>query len=211
MTWARTIPRRTRRCWTGWAAEFVKSDYDIKELIGWIASSAPYSLTSQFGDDNTVDNPSAGEMPLFSHMYIKSMQAEQLYDSLISATNAHKSGKGGWEAQESQRRRWMQQFVAAFDTDENDEATTFNGTIPQALMMMNSELIEKAVNAERGSFLFETFSKPGQRLRKTTGIVPGSVEPTTVSWGDRQSSEADQRLWSTTGKPMPTRTCSGLC
>jgi len=148
------------------AAEFVKSDYDIKELIGWIASSAPYSLTSQFGDDNTVDNPSAGEMPLFSHMYIKSMQAEQLYDSLISATNAHKSGKGGWEAQESQRRRWMQQFVAAFDTDENDEATTFNGTIPQALMMMNSELIEKAVNAERGSFLFETFSKPGRDSEK---------------------------------------------
>ncbi|MCP4506489.1 MAG: DUF1553 domain-containing protein, partial [Fuerstiella sp.] len=115
-----------------------------------------------FGEDNAVDNPSAGEMPLFSHMYIKSMQAEQLYDSLISATNAHKSGKGGWEAQESQRRRWMQQFVAAFDTDENDEATTFNGSIPQALMMMNSELMEKAVNAERGSFLYETFSKPGK-------------------------------------------------
>jgi hypothetical protein len=144
------------------SAEFVKSDYDIKQLISWITNSTPYSLTSQFGEDNAVDNPSAGEMPLFSHMYIKSMQAEQLYDSLISATNAHKSGKGGWEAQESQRRRWMQQFVAAFDTDENDEATTFNGTIPQALMMMNSELIEKAVNAERGSFLFETFSKPGK-------------------------------------------------
>ncbi|MEO2017695.1 MAG: DUF1549 domain-containing protein [Fuerstiella sp.] len=144
------------------SAEFVKSDYDIKQLISWITNSTPYSLTSQFAEDNAVDNPSAGEMPLFSHMYIKSMQAEQLYDSLISATNAHKSGKGGWEAQESQRRRWMQQFVAAFDTDENDEATTFNGTIPQALMMMNSELIEKAVNAERGSFLFETFSKPGK-------------------------------------------------
>ena len=148
------------------SADFVKSDYDIKQLISWVANSEAYSLTSQFGEDNAVDNPSAGEMPLFSHMYIKSMQAEQLYDSLISATNAHKSGKGGWEAQETQRRRWMQQFVAAFDTDENDEATTFNGTIPQALMMMNSELIEKAVNAERGSFLFETFNKPGKDSEK---------------------------------------------
>ncbi|MCP4509867.1 MAG: hypothetical protein GY826_26120, partial [Fuerstiella sp.] len=52
------------------------------------------------------------------------------------------------------------------DTDENDEATTFNGTIPQALMMMNSELINKAVNAERGSFLFETVTKPGKDTEK---------------------------------------------
>ena len=143
------------------SAEFVKSDYNVKDLVRWIANSEAYSLTSKFGGKNEVDKPSAGEMPLFSHMYIKSMQAEQLYDSLIVATNAQKSGRGGWDEQEQQRRRWMQQFVVAFDNDENDEATTFNGTIPQALMMMNSELINKAVSAERGSFLYETFSKPG--------------------------------------------------
>ena len=60
----------------------------------------------------------------------------------------------------------MQQFVVAFDNDENDEATTFNGTIPQALMMMNSELMDKAVSVERGSFLFETFSAPGAEGQK---------------------------------------------
>ena len=43
--------------------------------------------------------------------------------------------------------------MIAFGTDENDEATTFNGTIPQALMMMNGELVTKATSAERGSFL----------------------------------------------------------
>ncbi|MCR9198365.1 MAG: DUF1549 and DUF1553 domain-containing protein [Planctomycetaceae bacterium] len=148
------------------AEEFVDSQYDVKKLIQWITSTDAYSLTSQYGEDNEVDDPGAGEVPLFSHMYVKSMQAEQLYDSLIVASNAHKSGRGGWEAQEQQRRRWMQQFVVAFDTDENDEATTFNGTIPQALMMMNSELIDKAVSIERGSFLFETFSKPGSEATK---------------------------------------------
>lgn len=148
------------------SAEFVKSEYDVKKLIRWITSTDAYGLTSQYGEDNLVDDPGAGEVPLFSHMYVKSMQAEQLYDSLIVASNAHKSGRGGWEAQEQQRRRWMQQFVVAFDTDENDEATTFNGTIPQALMMMNSELIDKAVSVDRGSFLFETFSKPGSESNK---------------------------------------------
>lgn len=148
------------------SAEFVKNGYDVKQLVRWIANTEAYSRTSQFGENNEVDNPAAGEVPLFSHMYIKSMQAEQLYDSLIVASSAHKSGKGGWDAQEQQRRRWMQQFVVAFDTDESDEATTFNGTIPQALMMMNSELTEKAVNAERGSFLYETFSGPGNEATK---------------------------------------------
>ncbi|MCA9049676.1 MAG: DUF1549 domain-containing protein [Planctomycetaceae bacterium] len=146
--------------------EFVASNYDVKQLVRWIVNSLPYSLTSQYGEDNAVDNPAAGEVPLFSHMYLKSMQAEQLYDSLITASNAHKSGLGGWDEQEEQRRRWMQQFIVAFDNDENDEATTFNGTIPQALMMMNSELMDKAISVDRGSFLFETFSSPGSEMDK---------------------------------------------
>jgi len=146
--------------------EFVAANYDVKELIRWIVSSEAYALTSQFNDKNKIDDPGAGEVPLFSHMYLKSMQAEQMYDSLIVASNAHKSGRGGWGAQEEQRRRWMQQFVVAFENDENDESTTFNGTIPQALMMMNSELMEKACSIERGSFLFESMSSPGNEAQK---------------------------------------------
>ena len=64
----------------------------------------------------------------------------------------------------------MQQFVVAFDNDENDEATTFNGTIPQALMMMNSELINKAVSAERGSFLNDTLSARGSETEKLNDL-----------------------------------------
>ncbi len=146
--------------------EFVAANYDVKQLIRWIVSSEAYALSSQYGDKNRIDDPAAGEMPLFSHMYLKSMQAEQMYDSLIVASNAHKSGKGGWGAQEEQRRRWMQQFVVAFENDENDESTTFNGTIPQALMMMNSELMDKACSVERGSFLFESMSSPGSEPQK---------------------------------------------
>ena len=47
----------------------------------------------------------------------------------------------------------MRQFVVAFGNDEGEETTTFNGTIPQALMMMNGDLIQKAVRCEKGSFL----------------------------------------------------------
>ncbi|MFQ5732985.1 MAG: DUF1549 and DUF1553 domain-containing protein [Planctomycetaceae bacterium] len=139
--------------------EFVKHRYDLKQLVRWICNSEAYNLSSAVGAKNKDDNPAAGATPLFSHMYVKSMTAEQLYDSLIIATEAHKSGRSSWAAAEKQRQRWMQQFVVAFDTDENDESTTFNGTIPQALMMMNGPLTENAVNTKPGSFLFRILSK----------------------------------------------------
>ena len=179
--------------------EFVAANYDVKELIRWIVSSEAYALTSQYGDKNKIDDPGAGEVPLFSHMYLKSMQAEQMYDSLIVASNAHKSGQGGWGAQEEQRRRWMQQFVVAFENDENDESTTFNGTIPQALMMMNSELMEKACSVDRGSFLFESMSSPGNEAQKIQELYLAALSrnPTKSEMGKVQKmlkSYGNQRL-----------------
>jgi hypothetical protein len=135
------------------ATEFVKSNYDLKQLIRWICNTEAYNLTSRFNPKNQRDNPSAGETPMFSRMYVKSMNAEQLYDSLIIATNAHKAAGGGWEQAENRRRDWMRQFVQAFGTDENDESTSFDGTIPQALMMMNGELMQNALTPSKGSLL----------------------------------------------------------
>lgn len=152
------------------SSEFVAANYDVKQLVRWIANTDAYKLTSKFSETNLVDDPAAGETPLFSHMYIKSMEAEQLYNSLIVATNAHKAGKVDYEAAERRRNRWMQQFVTAFGTDENDEATTFNGSIPQALMMMNGELVEDAVNLKAGSFLHQLLSGPGKPAAKVNKL-----------------------------------------
>jgi Protein of unknown function (DUF1553)/Protein of unknown function (DUF1549) len=140
--------------------EFVRANYDLKQLIRWITNSEAYNLTSRFnGKLNAKDNPQDGEMPLFSHLSLKSMSAEQLYDSLLIATNAHKSGAGNWEEAEAKRQEWMQQFVQTFGTDENDEATAFDGTIPQALMLMNGELIQTALAGARGSVLHQVVNE----------------------------------------------------
>jgi hypothetical protein len=150
------------------AVEFVKSNYDLKHLIRLICNSEAYNLTSRFNARNLSDNPAAGEIPLFSHMYMKSLTVEQLYDSLIIATNAHKSGRGNWEQAEAQRQAWLQQFVVAFGTDENDESTSFEGTIPQALMMMNGDLVGDALKGGKGTLLGDVFAvskNPDQAVR----------------------------------------------
>ena len=156
--------------------EFVKSGYNLKQLMRWIANSEAYSLTSRITPKNSSDNPGAGETAVFSHMYVKPMRAEQLYDSLIVATNAHRSGRSGWEESERQRQQWLQQFVRAFGNDMAEESNSFDGTIPQALMMMNTNprpqggdgptLMSGAVSLEAGSHLTELLSAPGNEAAK---------------------------------------------
>nr|ABX10649.1 hypothetical secreted protein [uncultured planctomycete 3FN] len=135
------------------SVEFVKSGYDLKQLIRWICNSEAYNLTSVIGSKNSDDNPGAGESPMFTHLYIKHFTAEQLYNSLIVATSAHKSGRTNWDAAEKQRQQWSGQFVTLFGTGDNDLITNYNGSIPQALVMMNGDLIKNATNGKAGSFL----------------------------------------------------------
>src|SRR5690606_22705776 len=107
--------------------------------------------------NNEVDDPAIGEPPKFSHFYLRQMTAEQLYQSLVTASGA--TAAGSYERQEQQRRQWLQQFVVAFGTDEGDEATTFNGSIPQALMLFNGDLTQQAISDRDGGFLQRVVSE----------------------------------------------------
>ena len=130
--------------------DFQRSGYDIKALVRWIMNSEAYSLTSESNKQNEKDET------LFSHMNLKPMTPEQLFDSLIVATAAHKTGG---DDQARRRDQWLGQFVMAFANDEGEESLSFQGTIPQALMMMNGELMEKAVGGRSGSFLADLLER----------------------------------------------------
>jgi Protein of unknown function (DUF1549)/Protein of unknown function (DUF1553) len=132
-------------------ADFRKSSYDLKQLITWIVMSQPYQLSSRSIPENQSDDPSVGEPPRFTRFYSRQMRAEELYQSLVVATQADR--KGTLEQQENRRNDWMKQFVVAFGTDEGDETSTFNGSIPQSLMMFNGELIREATSLQPGSWL----------------------------------------------------------
>jgi hypothetical protein len=142
----------------GLAKAFRERSFDAKELIRWIVLSEPYGLSSKMSGKNKMDDPSLGEKPMFSHFYLRQMRAEELYQSLLTATGAQNTLSA--EEQEKQKREWLSQFVIAFGTDDNEETTTFNGTIPQTLMMMNGELIQEATRTDKGSFLATVSNNP---------------------------------------------------
>jgi len=146
--------------------EVRKNSYNLKELIRWIVLSEPYSLSSKITPGNKGDDPLLGETPKFTHFYLRQMRAEELYESLLVATQAQKA-RGSYEDQEKLKGDWLKQFVVAFGNDEGEESTTFNGTIPQALMLMNGDLIKKAIDSDKGSFLHTVATgnmKPAEKI-----------------------------------------------
>ena len=147
------------------AKAFQEQSYDLKELARWIVLSRPYALSSRTTPGNKADDPALGERPRFTHFYLRQMQAEQLYESLLTATEVDETRVG--EDAAKKKDRWLGQFVIAFGTDEGDDTTTFNGSIPQVLMMFNGDLVREATSTGKGGFLDKVASSglsPTQKI-----------------------------------------------
>lgn len=144
--------------------EFRRAEFDFRKLISWIALSRPYGLSSKRSSNNERDDPLMGESPKFTHFYLRQMEAEQLYESLLVATRASES-QGSYEDQEQKKNMWLSQFNQAFGTDEGEESTNFNGTIPQVLMLFNGDMIKQAIETKKGS-LIDRLSKSGMNYMK---------------------------------------------
>ncbi len=152
------------------SVEFVNSGFDVKKLMSWIVLSRPYGLSSISNSSNESDDPQLGQPPRFSHFYLRQMSAEQLYESMIIATG--KAAQSiSFEEQEARRNRWLRQFAATFGTDEGDESTTFNGTIPQVLMMFNGEMIREATSGGTGTIIDQALSDPTLKGNKAVDFL----------------------------------------
>jgi hypothetical protein len=139
--------------------QFRASGFDLRRLMRWIVLSEAYGLSSRVGEGNAADDPAQGQPPRFSRFYVRQMQPEQLYESLLAATRAD-AGLQGFD-REALKTRWLAQMNTAVGNDEGAETSTFNGTIPQALMMMNGDLVRRATATDSGGFLDRVANSPG--------------------------------------------------
>ena len=152
----------------GLAEQFREQSFDLKELIRWIVLSKPYGLSSRVSAKNAKDDPTLGEKPKFSHFYLRQMRAEDLYESLLTATAADQSRAR--EAAAKKKDEWLGQFIIAFGTDEGDDATTFNGSITQVLMMFNGDLVKVATSTGKGGFLDRVATAGGKNSAKIDAL-----------------------------------------
>lgn len=118
--------------------------FDLKYLIKAICLSDTYQRSSKPSSDNKAD------IKLFSHMTVKVMTPEQLYDSLGKVTGGLRNAemakakgpnKGGPVAP---RDRFVNFFLAGAETASTID---YEVGIPQALKLMNSAITNQPVIA----------------------------------------------------------------
>ncbi len=134
------------------SAEFVGHNYDLKQLIRWMVLSRPYGLSSRNNANSKNDTPDAGTQPLFSRFYMRPMQPETLYRSLV-VLSYDRPDADSFRKHQPTQSDWLAQFVQALDNDEGTESISFDGTISQTLMMFNGPLIQAATAPRDGSFI----------------------------------------------------------
>ncbi len=125
---------------------FVDSDYDVKRLMRWLTLSQSFQLSSvQSASSQALDDPEEGGTPLFSRAYPRAMAPEQVYDSIRIAIRSAAAQPIDSSIGSTHRREWVEQFVRAYGTDENDEQLAFEGNIAQAMLMMNGDDLQAAI------------------------------------------------------------------
>jgi hypothetical protein len=132
-----------------WASKY---HHNPRELIRWICHSRAYGLSSEANSTNDK----ADDEKFFSRMLLKAMTPEQLFESLMIATDA-KDGQNR-DKRKDLRQQWMDKLVVNFGDDEGNEGN-FNGTVVQALLMMNGQEINNAIMDEAGGTVSTVLKK----------------------------------------------------
>jgi hypothetical protein len=130
-----TFPELFESLSKDWAAKY---GHDPKALIRWIGNSKAYGLSSVANPNN--DKPE--DEIYFARMLLKPMTPEQLFESLMTATEA-KVGQAK-ETRTALREDWLDKLIQNFGDDEGNEGT-YSGTVVQALLLMNGEDINRAI------------------------------------------------------------------
>ncbi len=163
------------------ADDFRASGYDIKHLLRVLVLSRAYGLTSRVpataaGPPPAVasaDTASAPPPPdptvSFARAAVRRLTPEELFRSLIVATGVDRLEQLDADKVQKRIERALKEYSFIFADDEMAEVNTFNGNIPQALLLFNGELTNQGAKPRPGSNLARILAAstdPATRLRQ---------------------------------------------
>ena len=153
------------------AQYFRDSNHSLKSVLKLIAKSSTYQLSSRFGGEWKESYA-----PYFARKFVRRMKAEEIHDSLVNATNLTtdipirgldlkvKFAMEGFDPNDARggtvaggRVNPLEDariFLESFGQTNRMAMTRNNdGSITQAILLMNSPFVLKQVKKEKGSFL----------------------------------------------------------
>jgi hypothetical protein len=164
------------------ADDFVAHGYDLKHLIRTICATQVYQLSS--GPAKGVDE----DNKLWARYRLKPLEPEQMLDALVTATNLHPVLERVIGGNLEQVKFLMQrQFSFLFQVDEEVDQKEFEGTIPQVLMLLNGNLLNRAITPIPGTTLAQVLAQPGTDAEK--------IETLYLRTLSRKPTAAEIRQW----------------
>ncbi len=151
------------------AQYFREKNYSLKSVITLIAKSNAYQLSSQFQGEWK-----ASYAPYFARKFVRRLKAEEIHDSLITATNlqtefpirstdtrvrfAMEAGPEDFSQFFSRpgdnNAKELHFFLEAFGQTNREQSERSNdGEITQAILLMNSPFILRQIQASEGSYV----------------------------------------------------------
>jgi hypothetical protein len=143
------------------AHEFAGHRFDIKFLLRALTLSRTYQRTSAAAHKGPDDRT------LFARMPLRGLTAEQLFDSLATATGYRDSGGGDdlitaiLGGQRSARSEFLTRFA-----NQSERSTQSQTSILQALSLMNGKVVAHATSLDRSETLAAVVEAPFARTEE---------------------------------------------
>jgi hypothetical protein len=151
------------------ADDFIQSGFDMKRLIREIAMSESYQRTSR----TKKREPELEKY--YAVAAVRALTPEQIMSSLATASTVPGDPRPTFRPREL--IGVFRDFRYAFGDDEGAEMVEFQGTIPAALLMMNSPAIQRATMAAakgaggRLAHIVNTYKNPRDQVTAMVGAT----------------------------------------
>jgi hypothetical protein len=148
------------------ARDFVAGVYEMKRLMRLICDTEVYQRAAP------AAKLSPAEEKLWAGFHVEPLGPDALLDSIVAAVDLEgqlgqrAAGRSLWEV----KRQRAKQFGFLFDVDEETDAPDFEGSISQALFLMNGGFLNGNDHAAPGSALARIFDGPGSDADKITAL-----------------------------------------
>jgi len=151
------------------AADFAASGFDVKHLVRVIVGSEAYALSSApLPDVSAKVDP---EVKLWERFRVTPLGPDELLGALVTATRVDNVVRATGRLDLDQIRfKVRQRYGFLFDVDEDNDEPDYEGTIAQALALLNGGVVGTGTRLLPGSALADVLAAQGDDASKIESL-----------------------------------------
>jgi len=159
--------------------DFAASGDDLKALIRTIAATEAYQLATGARREAWGGADADDAARLWARFHVTPLGPNELLRSILDVTGVEEAlGRGNRANLDRIRFQLNQRYSFLFDLDEELEQTEFEGTVAQALALLNGDLVGGGTAGVVGGALDAILREPGSDADKVVALYVRTVTRT---------------------------------